>query len=241
MRIIREHSLPLIGFIITLVLVLISDFVLDLAKESTFIIFAIGSTLTVAITLLKAELVGTIDSRISRVLELYNLYGQISDPELRELASDLEFQDRLVNAKSKIRTSAVENESLAWRMETLPIREVSWYRSLQEAINRGCHVEEIHIVDESKVDVSTLTFRSLGHIQDERVQKYIMTREEATKRGGTHLLYNFTVVDDEEVLYQRIVPGGGYDTIIDKSPAGIRQFVRRFDTLKKMGTRVLPD
>lgn len=263
MKITREYALPLIGFIVTLVLALISDFALGLARESTFLIFAIGSTVTIAMTVLKSELTEAIDSRISRVLELYSLYGRITDPELQQLAADLmdktrtelsylsrdivnqpadlEFQERLANAKSRIITCAVESESLSWKMESLPSREVNWYRSLLDAINRGCLVEEIHIIDETEFDISTLTFKELGPIQDGRVQKYIVTREEATRRGGTQLLYNFTIIDNDEVLYQRVVPGGGYDTVVDKSTAGIRQFIRRYQTLEKIGTRVLPD
>lgn len=78
----QNHITTIVGTLATVVLSLISDFVLKLPTEVTWLTFSIGAIITITITLLEQRLLDINSEEINRKLEIYRLLDSIEDDEL---------------------------------------------------------------------------------------------------------------------------------------------------------------
>jgi len=78
----RKYATTIIGSLVTIALSLISDFVLHLPNEITWLTFFVGSIITVTATLLEQNILDGISAEINHKLGIYGLLEQIEDEEL---------------------------------------------------------------------------------------------------------------------------------------------------------------
>lgn len=78
----QSHITTIVGTLVTVLLSLVSDFLLKLPTEITWLTFSIGAIITITITLLEQRLLDTNSEEINRKLEIYRLLSNIGDDEL---------------------------------------------------------------------------------------------------------------------------------------------------------------
>ena len=82
----QKYLTVLIGAFLTLLLSFVSDFVLSLSRETTWIIFSVGSVITITVSLLEQKVVDTVSDEIDAKIEVFSALARVKDPELYRLA-----------------------------------------------------------------------------------------------------------------------------------------------------------
>jgi hypothetical protein len=86
----KQHLMTLIGFSVTVVLTLISIYIVHLSNQGSFVVFSTGTVASVALGLieerldgLSKELTNDLEKMLEGKLDLYRLMAEIDDKELR--------------------------------------------------------------------------------------------------------------------------------------------------------------
>jgi hypothetical protein len=168
MKLIREYTLALVSLVVTLVLTLIAEYVLQLTPEGTYLTFATGALITLAVTLLEKNLETKIKEELGERLELYHMVTNIDVPELQYEVSKLakalstgEIPSHIASIRSMRLLQEVklsihasdysETKDTIYRWEGSRLR--TWYRLNLEAIERGVNIERIFILPRSETIV----------------------------------------------------------------------------------------
>jgi hypothetical protein len=83
---IQQYNTAIIGSLVTIALTLLSDFILKLPSEITWLTFFLGSIVTISVTILEQKILSATSEELNRKLEIYNLLEKIDDDEFRQLA-----------------------------------------------------------------------------------------------------------------------------------------------------------
>jgi hypothetical protein len=231
MQIFREYTLGIISLIVTLILTLIGEYVIKLSDEGTYITFAVGATITLAVTLLKYEqqkvndiLREDIRREFRGKLELYDLYESIDDQDLQSKVSELarnlskgeippyiaavRSREILPKVKKMLQGSDYSTtlEGIyKWRDEP---RRITWLSGNKEALARGVIIERIFVLSRSLVMPNRKWDKKVFDILKEQHQAGIKVKvlwiEDITTRypPTRNLEQNFAIYDGKEILVE---------------------------------------
>lgn len=217
MRIIKEHSLSILSFGATLVLTLIAEFILSLSREGTYLTFAVGVTVTLAVSLLEKE--------IKRSIEFYRRIAEIDDKELQtniieivESISNGEIPPELASLRSRriikktqkhleVSDYQVKNTLegiLKWEDD---VSRKTWYDDTLEAIKRGVMIERHFILRRNEVlKNGSWDERALSILQKQSsdgIHVRILWIEDIEDRHPIRdLLQDFAIFDKKEILLE---------------------------------------
>src|SRR5688572_7404884 len=85
MSFLKQYVTTFVSALVTLVLTLITDFVLNLPRDISWLIVSIGTIITLSATLLEKRLAETASKEIAGKLKLYNLLEQLDDDDVLRL------------------------------------------------------------------------------------------------------------------------------------------------------------
>ena len=258
MSLLREYALAMVGFIATLILTLIAEFVLKLSDEGTYLTFAMGAFVTLAITLLEKNLekrVGeaesAIEGEISQKLELYKLLASIDDPRLQsqviQLAKELskgEIPHHITALRSRELLASVQ--TTLWASEYAKTsegvyefedntRRKTWYDGALQALRRGVVVEQIFILQKSSVindgQWDQRALRILKEIASAGIAIRVLWLEELGGRPPLkNLVQDFAIFDGKEV----VVEESRYSTRTYRAPSErVQEYQEIFEEQRK--------
>lgn len=169
----RQHVTTLICALVTVALSLVSDFLLGLPKETTWLTFFLGATVTVAATLLETRLSGVYSDLLNSKLRINSLIEQIEDPDLRVLANTS--IDRCVleiegyrrgfipasvhhHQRDQILKAKISYTSIIWMLNSEEFIEHSesatwrsYYDVVSQVAKRGVAVEQVFVTAKKNV------------------------------------------------------------------------------------------
>lgn len=222
MKALQSYTMALISFVATLMLTLIAEFVLDLTPEGTYLTFVVGTSITLATTMLEKNLEVQIEDRISRAFDLCQLISSIDDVALQhevfKLAKSLSSGEvpPYITATRSVKLfkqadhsiyASDYNEDLQLTERWKGSRLRRWYKLNLEAIKRGVVTERIFILRKSEVidsngwDEGTLSI--LQKQAEDGVLVKVLWIEDVISgdlRPQRDVLKNLVIFDKEEVL-----------------------------------------
>lgn len=259
-----KYLLAIIGALVTISLSLISDFVLRLPKEITWLTFSIGAIITVTITLLEQKLLDSISDEISRKIELYQILGKIEDPELYQLALNTisESIEKLRNYEQGIVPSTEHSyissrlskckkiyQATFWAATIQSLYNVedrssavNYYEANFEAVKRGIKVERIFLL--SKDDIldadgkfaNQKALRIISRQQSEGINVRIIWLESLKDIVASSELYqDIAIIDEKEVSVQLHGVGNSRPGILlVKRESKVRDYQKIYEKLWKL-------
>ena len=259
-----KYLLAIIGALVTISLSLISDFVLKLPKEITWLTFSIGAIITVTITLLEQKLLDSVSDEISRKIELYQILGKIEDPELYQLALNTisESIEKLRNYEQGIVPSTEHSyissrlskckkiyQATFWAATIQSLYNVedrssavNYYEANFEAVKRGIKVERIFLL--SKDDVletdgkfaNQKALRIISRQQSEGINVRIIWLESLKDIVASSELYqDIAIIDEKEVSVQLHGVGNSRPGILlVKRESKVRDYQKIYEKLWKL-------
>jgi hypothetical protein len=259
MKMAKEYTMALVSLIVTLVLTLIAEYLLQLTPEGTYLTFAIGVMITLSTTLLEKELETKVREEISDRMELYHLITSIDDPELQcevhQLAKTLsagEIPPHIASIRSmqlwrEVKYSVQasdysERKETFYRWEGARLRR--WYKLNQEALKRGVKIERIFILPRSEVVKGGVwderVFDILQWQAKDNIEVRVLWIEDVTQGDlppQRDVLKNLVIFDEEEVLETTRIETRLYRTPSEKLSEYLatfkeqRRFSRKFENI----------
>jgi len=260
----RKYATTIIGSLVTIALSLISDFVLHLPNEITWLTFFVGSIITVTATLLEQNILDGISAEINHKLGIYGLLEQIEDEEL------------YTRGKTAIEKCRVELENLSkgiLRLETgqlfrylIQITESAkfsiqvtqiilddevidrllksadekpWYQQNVKLAHRGIVFERLFIISRSKaVDSSSGKLRnnleSLLKRQEADKLKVMLVWQEELE--DTESIQDFGIIDGRVVIVTSPAWVGQYSNIVVyRRKFDVDRYIATFESLRSKG------
>lgn len=221
MKLAREHLLAVISFVATLVLTLIAE-VINLSKDTTYLTFAIGTTITLTVSLLEKQLEDKVKNQIGESLEFYRLTEAIDDEDLRheiiELVRSLgrgEIPPHIASSRSgklfaktrKTIYAADYNPTSKHISRWEGPRLETWYQSGVDAVQRGVNLERIFILNKDEVIQGRIwdetTLRILKRQSNDGIRVRILWIEDIAKGDvppQRNVLQSLVIFDEKEVL-----------------------------------------
>jgi hypothetical protein len=249
MKLAREYVMAIISFIATLALTLVAE-LLKFSHETTYIVFALGATITLTATLLEKELETKLKDDVSRTLDLYRQTKEIEDGELQsevfKLAKSLsqgevppyiaairstKLFDRAKKSVYAADYSPQPKDILHWENSRL----ATWYKSGVNAVARGVSLERVFIIkkcealDNGKWDKDYL--RILQRQFKDGIKVRILWMEEVTSgdvKPQRDVLRNLVIFDEVEVLITTQEP-----RIFRLPSEKVREYIEVFEEQKK--------
>lgn len=249
MKLTRDYMMATISFAATLLLTLTAE-LLNLGQDISYLIFAIGTMLTLATTLLEKQVENHLEDKMSRNLNLYRLTKEIDDDELQ--SEVFKFVKSMSQGEIPPYISAIRSTKLFERAKKTVhaadynptardilrwegSRLATWYKSGVDAVKRGVVVERIFILKreealkDGKWDKDIL--RILQRQSNDGIKVRVLWIEEVTM-GDVHpqrdVLRNIVTFDDMEVLITTHEPQ------IFRLPSDrVREFIDVFEEQKK--------
>lgn len=220
----------IIGLLATVALSLVSDFLLNLPREITWLTFFVGSIVTVTATLQELRLLNMVSDEIGYKLEIYNLLNNIEDSELRKLAekaineclqklrdyqSDIiaSDDDAVSYATNRLSQCKKSLQSTYWApdMQTLYYIEDdfvgrNYYQANINALKRGIHIKRIFILNkrimlDNNRFIDDKALRILQKQQNDTVDVRISWIDDQSNwRDLIGLYQDFAIFDGKEVV-----------------------------------------
>lgn len=249
MKLAREYVMAVISFIATLILTLGAE-LLNFGRETSYLIFAIGTTITLTATLLEKELANKLEDDVSRTLDLYRQTKEIEDGELQseifKLAKSLsqgEVPPYIAAIRSTKLFERAKKTVYASDFNPLPkdilhwenSRLATWYKNGIDAVKRGVFLERIFILKKSDVLVNGKWDKDSLRILQKQSKDGIIIRilwiEEVTSgdvRPQRDVLRNLVIFDETEVLITTQEP-----RIFRLPSEKVREYIEIFEEQKK--------
>lgn len=237
----QQNITTIAGVIVTISLTLISDFILNLPKEITWLTFFIGSIVTITATLLENRLIDMMTTELSRRLEIYRLLEEIKDEELYKRGKiaiercllELENLSKGIlqldsgqlflyliqlssSVKKHIRVTHVgldEKYFDIWKTAG----EQRWHQHAIELVQKGITFERIFIlsrnafIDENKGKLKSKIIELLKKQENDGIKVWIAWIEEL---DNPELIQDFGIFDETLVNVTNPAWSGGYNNII---------------------------
>lgn len=251
----RDFTLEIIQFTATVVLSLVS-FAFQFPRESTFIIFSLGVSITIATILIKRELT----EQLNEKLELYGSLDTIADAELRHfgysivndakkalkelnegivtLGAGHTFTAQINRMKSMNRGDTVfavhpaPHKAIdylyAWQ-SSIPLQ--NYFEENCKAIKRGVKIQRVFILEKTDWNKkATGIFQQHDHAG---IEVYITWYDDIKGLDVQEL--DFIVFPDAVIENHSADDTARYQIIIHKDPHEIRKRLDLFETLKNRG------
>ena len=268
MEAIKNYTMALVSFVATLVLTLVAEFVLKLSPEGTYLTFVVGTSITLAITLLEKNLETQFEDSVGKTLELYQLVASVDDSELQyevfKLAKSLssgEIPPHITATRSVKLFEQVEHsihasdysEDLQLTDRWKGSRLKGWYKLNHETIKRGVTTERIFILKKSDVikdnvwDKATLDI--LQKQSEDGVLVKVLWVEDVVSgdlRPQRDVLRNLVIFDRKEVLETTRIERRLYRSPSDKVKGALatfeeqRKFSQNFEDVLAEGQGDIP-
>lgn len=259
-----KYITTIIGILVTIGLSFVSDFVLRLPLEITWLTFFTGSIVTVATTLLEQNILARNSAEINRKLEIYGLLEQIEDPEIYQLASATvtECIEKLKKYKAGIIPSTTQahltdrlskcNKSLKstyWvpNLQALYLLEDdfvgrNYYELNVQALKRGVTIERIFlfnqedVFDEGKNHFDEKALHILKQQQNDGVNVRVSwIRNLQGLHYDPELHQDFGIFDEYEVMLQLHGVGNSrHGTMLIKQPEQVKKYQIIFQKIWKL-------
>jgi hypothetical protein len=229
MKSFRKRIITLIGLLLTVILSLVSDFILKLPKETTWMTFFVGSIVTITVTLLGQEIEESIDNteyNFKKALANYSLmydnFENLGDENLQYQIISL--LDTLKKGEVPAFMAASRTRHLIMTAKTscvsiYPIRQKqelydwvdyprhrTWLRDNYDAVKRGVKVERTFILKKSEFYIHDQWDEKALTVLSEQAENGILIRliwYEDFQRAPTHMGLEqiFTIIDGKEVIH----------------------------------------
>jgi len=227
----------IIGISITIAFSLVSDFILKLPKEITWLTFFTGSIITVSVTMLEQKLIDRMSEDLNKKIQIYSILENIKDPELYQIAQTAisECEEKLKSLEEGIIPTAEYShhtnrltlchksfqaiywantpESLYKLKDTFAGR--NYYELNIEAVKRGVKIERIFILKKSDM------LGADGKFQDKKAIDIIKNQQQNGINirvcwnenliefpDSKNLFRDFGIIDNVEVIEQLYGAGG---------------------------------
>jgi hypothetical protein len=235
MSFLKQYVTTFVSALVTLVLTLITDFVLNLPRDISWLIVSIGTIITLSATLLEKRLAETASKEIAGKLKLYNLLEQLDDDdvlrlrglelinkcesELENLAKGVLRLDRdeyykYIGDRMSTASKYVQAIHIALELSDMYIWEneqgiVNYYRINKEAVQRRVRIERIFVLKKSRViDASN------NQVIDPRTIEILKRQRDDgievmivwLESMGDSLGEEFMIFDEKEVQVQSSIP-----------------------------------
>ncbi|MBL7178548.1 MAG: hypothetical protein ISS66_22220 [Desulfobacteraceae bacterium] len=225
----QGYVTTIVGTLITIALSLISDFILNLPSEITWLTFFVGAIVTVTVTLLEQRLLTVASEEINRKLEIYRLLDQIEDPELSQLARTAirgcteklqeyangvvtysthgYLTDRVGKCQKSLQATFWASDKIhLYNVENIPAGR-SYYQLNEQLLKKGVRVERVFILrqadmlDDQGRFTDTKALRVIQGQQKEGVTVWISWLDNWGHYAANSDLYrDFAILDESEVL-----------------------------------------
>lgn len=256
----QQNVTAIVGVIITITLTLISDFILNLPKEITWLTFFIGSIVTTTATLLENRLIDMTTTELSRRLEMFRLLEEIKDEELYKRGKiaiercllELENLSKGIlqldsgqlflyltqlssSVKNHIRVTHVgldEKYFDIWQTAG----EQRWHQHAIELVKKGINFERIFILsrnyflDENRGNLRLKIIELLKKQENDGIKIWITWIEEL---DNPELIQDFGIFDENLVNVTNPSWSGGYNNImVYWRKFDVRRYIEIYETLR---------
>lgn len=264
----RKYATTSIGALITITLSLISDFILKLPPETTWITFFVGSIVTITATILEQNILESSSSEIDRKLEIYSLLEKIQDEELYNRGKaaieicrvELENLSKGIlgletgqlfrylveiteTAKHHIRVTHIglhEKYVEMWQTGG----EQQWYKQNVKLVKRGVLFERLFILNKALCMDKELNKLKAGIKEmlqkqiHDGVKVLVVWQDDLVDRRW---IKDFAIVDSEVVLETKPDWIGGYsDVTVYRKKFDVEGFTKIFEDLRSR-SRPIPE
>ncbi|RMG24816.1 MAG: hypothetical protein D6732_23235 [Methanobacteriota archaeon] len=257
----QQYNTTIIGALVTITLTLVSDFLLSLPKEITWLTFFLGSIVTVTTTMLEQKLLSVTSEELNRKLEIYELLESITDDELRHLA-DTELKEYLKKLReysqgftsfathgylaNRIQTCRKSYKSTFWVTNLDEIHKlidedagINYMRSNLEAIKRGVKIQRVFIFHKQDIldaqgnFIDQTALDIMRKQQDEGIEVRVSWLEDWRRYGETGDLYrDFVIIDGKEVFTHNFgVDQKVMGRTLIKNPNQVEEYKSRYERI----------
>lgn len=261
----QQYNTAIIGALVTIVLTLVSDFLLSLPKEITWLTFFLGSIVTISITLLEQRLLSATTEELNRKLEIYDLLESVTDDEFRHLAdiaiaecvkklreysqgytsftSHAYLENRIKECRRSYKaTFWVPNPDEIYKLED-ENAGINYAQSNFEAVKRGAKIQRVFIfhkrdiLDEQGKFINQRALTIMQKQQDGGIEVRVSWLEDWERYGDTSDLHrDFAIIDDREVFTHNF--GVGQKVLgrtLIKNPTQVEEYITRYEKLWQLG------
>jgi hypothetical protein len=259
----RRYATTITGSLVTVALSLISDFILHLPNEITWLTFFVGSIVTITATLLEQNILDGISAEINQKLGIYELLEQIEDEELysqgktaiEKCRVELENLSKGIlrletgqlfryliqiteSAKSSIQVTQIisDDETIDRLLQSADAKP--WYQQNVKLADRGIVFERLFIILRTKaVDSSSGKLRtnleSLLKRQAADKLKVMLVWQEELEQ---ELVQDFGIIDGKVVIVTSPAWVGQYSNIVVyRRKFDVDRYIATFESLRSKG------
>ena len=261
---IQKYITTLVSLLATVILTLLSDFILNLPVEITWLTFFTGTIITISVTLLEQRLLDVTSEELSKKLEIFQLLEQIDDVEIQQLAKETiedcteqlrkfkqgiipsTFQAHLTNRLNKCQkkfqaTFWVNEIDFLYRLED-SFAGRNYFEMNKKAIERGIKIERIFLIKRTSVVDDN------GNIFNEKALRIVNNQKNAgisVRVGWTEdlegrhyesdIYQDFGIIDGIEVLLQLHGVGDSmHGSMLIKQNDQVRKYAEVFRKLQNL-------